>query len=637
MIWQTRFGDLPSGGWAAMLEAARLIPIIRPGQSEPAAVLVAGLNPHKRLDRDYQAFLDLVATQIGAALADAQAYEEERRRADALAEIDRAKTAFFSNVSHEFRTPLTLLLGPLEDALGDPALARRTARAARNRSPERHAAAPAGQHAARLLAGRGRAAPGELRADRSGALTASWSAFPLGLRESRTALVVDATPLPRAGPCRSGDVGEDRSQPAVQRLQIHLRRRDPGLPRCERRRRESRCCAVADTGTGIPEAELPRLFERFHRIEGARGRTHEGTGIGLALVQELVRLHGGSIEAASTQGRGSTFTVRIPLGTSHLPPDRIGGARAAPRAAARAPGLCRRSLALAARCRRDAAPDAADQTVFRAGRAARGGPARVLVADDNADMRDYLARLLRRRYDVTAVGDGAAALAAVEKAPPELVLTDVMMPVLDGFELLARAARRPGTRGIPVILLSARAGEEARVEGLRTGADDYLVKPFSARELLARVAGLIELARGRAQTASILRDEAHRLEILNRTAGVLAAEIDLEPLVQSVTDAATELTGAAFGAFFYNVADDSGESYLLYTLSGASREAFADFPMPRNTAVFAPTFGGEGVVRSGDIRNDPRYGQNAPNQGPPPGHLPVVSYLAVPVAPAPGG
>ena len=171
---------------------------------------------------------------------------------------------------------------------------------------------------------------------------------------------------------------------------------------------------------------------------------------------------------------------------------------------------------------------------------------------------------------------------------------------------------------------------------MRTGADDYLTKPFSARELLARVATHVELARGRAQTASILRDEAHRLEILNRTAGVLAAEIDLEPLVQSVTDAATELTGAGFGAFFYNFTDDSGEAYLLYTLSGASREAFAGFPNPRNTALFAPTFSGEGIVRSGDIRKDPRYGRNAPNQGPPPGHLPVVSYLAVPVV-APNG
>ena len=211
-----------------------------------------------------------------------------------------------------------------------------------------------------------------------------------------------------------------------------------------------------------------------------------------------------------------------------------------------------------------------------------------------------------------------------------------MMPVMDGVDFLQRLRADPALRDIPVILLSARAGEEAQVEGLRTGADDYLTKPFGARELLARVATHVELARGRAQTASILRDEAHRLEILNRTAGVLAAEIDLEPLVQSVTDAATELTGAGFGAFFYNFTDDSGEAYLLYTLSGASREAFAGFPNPRNTALFAPTFSGEGIVRSGDIRKDPRYGRNAPNQGPPPGHLPVVSYLAVPVV-APNG
>src|SRR5439155_23250271 len=121
------------------------------------------------------------------------------------------------------------------------------------------------------------------------------------------------------------------------------------------------------------------------------------------------------------------------------------------------------------------------------------------------------------------------------------------------------------------------------------------------------------------------------LEILNRAGSALAAETDLHALVQIVTDAGVELTGAEFGAFFYNVLNDSGESYMLYTLSGAPAEAFAKFPMPRNTAVFAPTFNGEGVVRSDDITADPRYGQNAPYHGRPPGHLPVRSYLAVPV------
>jgi len=120
-------------------------------------------------------------------------------------------------------------------------------------------------------------------------------------------------------------------------------------------------------------------------------------------------------------------------------------------------------------------------------------------------------------------------------------------------------------------------------------------------------------------------------ELLNQVGPMLSAELDLQQLTQKITDLATQLTGAEFGAFFYNVRNEVGESYVLYTLSGVPREAFEGFPMPRNTAVFGPTFNGEGIVRSADITRDPRYGKNAPNRGMPPGHLPVRSYLAAPV------
>ena len=206
-----------------------------------------------------------------------------------------------------------------------------------------------------------------------------------------------------------------------------------------------------------------------------------------------------------------------------------------------------------------------------------------------------------------------------------------MMPKLDGFGLLKALRGDPRLRDMPVILLSARAGEEAKVEGLRHGADDYLVKPFSARELHARVAANIELSGMRAERTRLLEEESHVLELLNKVGTTVAAELNLDRAVQFVTDVATELTGASFGSFFYNVIDARGESYMLYTLSGVPREAFSKFPMPRITAVFAPTFGGEGIVRSDDILKDPRYGKNDPHYGMPKGHLPVRSYLAAPV------
>ena len=256
---------------------------------------------------------------------------------------------------------------------------------------------------------------------------------------------------------------------------------------------------------------------------------------------------------------------------------------------------------------------------------------RVLLAEDNADMRDYLCRLLATRYDCVAVADGEEALKAARQQRPNLILTDVMMPRLDGFGLLQKLRDDPALRAVPVIVLSARAGEEAKIEGLRKGADDYLVKPFSARELRARVAANIELSRTRAQSARVMHEEAQILELLNKVGTAVAAELDLERAVQVVTDAATELSGAAFGSFFYNVINENGEAYTLYTISGVPREAFAKFPMPRNTAVFGPTFAGEGIVRSDDITLDPRYGKNAPYRGMPEGHLPVRSYLAAPV------
>jgi PAS domain S-box-containing protein len=260
-----------------------------------------------------------------------------------------------------------------------------------------------------------------------------------------------------------------------------------------------------------------------------------------------------------------------------------------------------------------------------------GSRPHVLVADDNSDMRDYMRHLLDGYYRVETVADGQTALDAIGRHRPDIVLADVMMPGLDGFGLLREIRANPDLKTAPVILVSARAGEEARLEGLEAGADDYLTKPFSARELIARIDGQLQLARVRGEAGEATKEEARTLEILNRVGSIVAAELDLERAVQAVTDAATQLTGAAFGSFFYNVLDEHGESYMLYALSGASREAFSKFPLPRKTAVFGPTFSGERIIRSDDILQDPRYGRNDPFHGMPEGHLPVRSYLAAPV------
>jgi PAS domain S-box-containing protein len=850
--------------------------------------LVAGVSRHLRLAGDYRDFFDMAAARISAATTNAQAYEEERRRAEALVELDRAKTAFFSNVSHEFRTPLTLMISPLEDLLaaedelpGD--VATRLDVAHRN-SLRLLKLVNTLLDFSRIEAGRIDASyePVDLAA-----LTAELaSVFRSAVERADLQLVVDCEPLPEAV-----YVDRDMWEKIVLNLLSNaIKFTFEGAIRVALHWRGDYVeLSVTDTGIGIPVAELPRVFERFHRVRNARGRTFEGTGIGLALVQELARLHGGTATVESEEGRGSTFVVRIRTGAAHLDHERISARRqlTSTRTSAGlyvddalrwlpATGLLADELTPITSLSPASSIDASG-----------GAPVRVVLADDNADMRDYLGRILGQYYRVETVADGHAALDRIRADPPDIVLSDVMMPNLDGFGLLAAMRADEGSRSIPVILLSARAGEEARIEGLRAGADDYLVKPFSARELLARVASQLQLARERreseqalryrseqhqtllnqaplgiyvvdadfrirevnpaasrlfgdlpggvigrdfgeiihliskasvadetvslfratlatgkpyvspegaefptdrgiesykwrldriilpdgrdgvvcylqdvserqqavaakaylaaivdsaddailskdldgviqscnaaaermfgysseelvgkpvrmlipperqseeddilakirrgervdhfetvrmakdgrrldiALTVSPVRDtsgnvigaskiardisavkrtEAERIRLLQERAAVMetlnsvgatvASDLDRDTVVQAVTDAATSLTGAEFGAFFYNLIDEKGESYTLYTISGVPREMFSKFPMPRNTEVFEQTFKGTGIVRSPDITRDSRYGHNAPHYGMPAGHLPVRSYLAVPV------
>jgi PAS domain S-box-containing protein len=269
---------------------------------------------------------------------------------------------------------------------------------------------------------------------------------------------------------------------------------------------------VKDTGVGIPEEQLPRLFERFHRVENTRSRTHEGSGIGLALVQELVRLQGGSVRVESKLGKGSTFIVSVPIGTEHLPPGRIGDANSAPPSYPVSTSFVDEALRWLPNAPAVEGEDAsavskgsAEQLVANQLQGLVSGRARIFIADDNADMREYLVRLLEPRYEVQAFADGQAALVAIRRQVPDLVLTDVMMPNLDGFALLNELRSDPKTKTVPVILLSARAGEESRVEGMQQFADDYMVKPFAARELLVRVSTHLKMARIRSEAAELER------------------------------------------------------------------------------------------------------------------------------------
>ncbi len=490
-----RFGPLPGGPWPEPTSQAVVLPIARPGQVHPYGFLVAGVSPRRALDDAYRGYLELVADHIATAVANARAREEERKRNEALAELDRAKTTFFSNVSHEFRTPLTLMLAPIEDLLAGAH--------GELRSPVREQLDLTHRNALRLLKlvnsllDFARIEAGRMRAlyqpiDLAAVTTDIASSFRSAVERAGLRFSVDCVRLPEPV-----YVDVEMWEKIVLNLlsnalkftfegeiAVHLRRNGE-LVELE----------VRDTGSGIPQSELPNLFKRFHRIQGTKSRTHEGTGIGLALVLDLLRLHGGDIRCESEPGRGSVFTATIRTGSAHLPGDQIGVPHSETSSVARSEAFVAEALRwLPESSHFEHVPDAGERDEAPRGIAAG---ARILVADDNADMRNYLRRILGAHWRVEAVADGQVALESARRDPPDLVLADVMMPGLDGFGLLRELRAGERTRSVPVVMLSARAGEEARIEGLDAGADDYLVKPFSARELVARVNSQLALATAR--------------------------------------------------------------------------------------------------------------------------------------------
>ncbi|WP_164708064.1 ATP-binding protein [Paraburkholderia phosphatilytica] len=477
-----------------------VVPIKSNAADRYAGALVAGLSAFIRPDAPYVSFLELTASQIASAVTNARAYEEERRRAEALAQIDRAKTAFFSNVSHEFRTPLTLMLVPLVDALATPDVPAHVL-------SELEVAHRNAQRLLKLVNSLLDFA--RIEAGRADAL---YTPVDLAVL-TRDVASSFRSAMERAGlgyHVQCDTLGEPVyvDHAMWERVILNLvsnafKFTFDGEVRIRLTRGDG--CAVfevADTGVGVPAQELPKLFDRFHRVEGARSRTHEGSGIGLALVQEIVRLHGGTIEVDSEVGVGSTFRVSLPFGTAHIPPEQLRAATALPSAASGAKAYVDEALRwLPGEDTHPAAPvwaedRSADENHIDS-RFAHTYGARILLADDNADMRAYLRDLLGPHYAVDLVHDGEDAMSHAIAQRPDLILADVMMPRLDGFGLIARLRDDVELRDVPVILISARAGEESRIEGLAAGADDYIVKPFYARELLSRVGSLLELARQR--------------------------------------------------------------------------------------------------------------------------------------------
>ncbi|KAM0790952.1 hypothetical protein ACM66B_004257 [Microbotryomycetes sp. NB124-2] len=494
-------------GWPSEVKHAVVIPLLVEGESSsavPKACLIVGLNPRRPWNEIFATFLNLMARTLSMGLMNATLAETEAKRTEELVQLDRAKTAFFANVSHELRTPLSLILGPLEDVISNKSL----------RKEDRDRLLTVQRHANRLLhmvntlLDFSRLEGGRLEAlyqpVKLSALTADLaSLFRAAVERANIKLVVDVEDDPTDKPVYLAvDLYE---KICFNLLGNAFKYTSTGSITVKVRFEPTQAIVqFIDTGCGIENKELDLIFDRFHRVEST-SRVAGGTGIGLSLTLELVKAVGGTLTVESEvepPNNGSTFTVHFLRGSDHLPQDQIVHE---PIESVALPARAQSSLSVIEEAaswkvspelgQRLSKPSQSpgssgtssdDPFVLSADLMALKNLT-ILVVDDNGDLRQYISNLLRKAFHVVEATDGQEALEYALKSPPSLIVSDVMMPRLDGTGLLQALRANPATALIPVIFLSAQAGQEARVEALLSGADDYLVKPFQGRELLARV------------------------------------------------------------------------------------------------------------------------------------------------------
>jgi signal transduction histidine kinase/DNA-binding response OmpR family regulator len=425
--------------------------------------------------------------------------ELEHLQSEKLQEIDRVKSRFFANISHEFRTPLTLILGPLEKLLAENV-----------QEPVKKQYRLMLRNGRRLL----RLINQLLDLARLEAGSMSLKARPENLVQLLKGIVLSFSSLAERKQITlkfeasehsiSAYVDRDKLEKIVSNLLSNAFKFTPeggavtvAVGRSSSTQLQSPPASataaanfvhitVKDTGIGIPPEKLPHIFDRFYQADDSYTREQEGSGIGLALTKELVELHHGEIQVTSEIGKGSTFTVRLPLRKEHLKPEEIearGKEQGAIDQDAITP-VIQPSIdpSIQAQATSDQRPATSDQPVL-------------LIVEDNADVRDYICDYLEADYQIIEAIDGEDGLVKSIEKIPDLIISDVMMPKMDGYELCRKLKTDERTSHIPVILLTARAGGESKVEGLETGADDYIIKPFDAHELQVRVKNLIEQRR----------------------------------------------------------------------------------------------------------------------------------------------
>ncbi|CAE6437936.1 unnamed protein product [Rhizoctonia solani] len=570
-------------GWGEHARQALVVPIIAGsggmetgyGIGTCKAVLILGVNSRRPYDSEYQGWIDVMGSSLGQMYMGVTAREADCLRAEQLAQLDAAKTHFFSNASHELRTPLTLISGPINDAYNEatcPRAQERLKLVMRNVNRLRRLVDTL-MDFSRVEAGR---LEGHFRPVQLGQVTADLAAlFRSTIEKSGIQYIVNCDNTSSqltyvdpelwekivfnmfASPSLPVDVGltSGRSSPLFQytlsgKITVTVNYHEGHA-----------IFSVSDTGVGIPDKDQQKILERFHRVASV-SRSYEGTGIGLALTKELVRLHGGTltvnskVEEATGGEHGSTFSVRVPLGRAHLPDSHVHEEQQEHNSAffGRDWSYARNFVEEVAQwtSQSDSTPqtpsDGPDSLPSITG--ARVDPAiyfaksdKILIADDNADMRVYMKQIFSRFCTVLVAKDGVEALEIARKEIPNLILSDVMMPEQDGFQLLSALRASNETSLIPVILVTAQAGVEGRVEGLLSGADDVICKPFQSRELLARANLHTQLGKRRVELETKFNERTEELKIVTESSPVAFFRINSDREVVFANAKYYELTG----------------------------------------------------------------------------------------------
>ncbi|EKQ70982.1 signal transduction histidine kinase [Leptolyngbyaceae cyanobacterium JSC-12] len=441
-----------------------------------------------------------VAAQAAIAVQQARLYQKTRQQAEQLLELDRQKTEFFQNISHEFRTPLTLTIGPLEAAV------------AKEQGLSYEQSVIALRNSRRLLRlvnqlldlqrlDAGRMQPSFRPCDLVDFVDQTVASFRPYCDRKGIQLITQLTPCPPVY------LDLEKFDKVLYNLLSNAMKFTPGggsISVSLEPAGDHCLLKVIDTGIGIRPDQIPYLFERFRQAEGSASRSYEGSGLGLALVKELVELHGGQISVDSTYGEGSTFTIWVQTGVAHLPPQQVIDVQAELQQNRAAIELADIEADL-----QDFEPLPTLQSSLptensESDASTKPPTAQILVVDDNSDVRTYVSGILQERgYQVLLARNGAEGLKIAQTHQPHLIVTDLMMPQVSGLDMIRLIRQDEALRGIPIILLTAKADEDTRIEGAERGADAYLSKPFNDRELLAEVRNLLALKENERRVAEL--------------------------------------------------------------------------------------------------------------------------------------